>query len=152
MNSETTSEYWLCCFASSVCLPTEFTKTAYLFSYFTTTQGLGIKWLTSCGGTPSVMVLKSTFWYDSIHGSTKKIPITRGLFRPRKIETEFWMTQKKTNPEKLKNIEVNEYSEKRSKNSRDDGFFFIKVGSWVRHIIMMALKKYWSYLFTYLVP
>ena len=29
---------------------------------------------TSWGGTPKVMVLRSTFWYDSIHGSTKKIP------------------------------------------------------------------------------
>ena len=30
--------------------------------------------LTSWGGTPKVIVLKSTFWYDSMHGRTKKIP------------------------------------------------------------------------------
>ena len=29
---------------------------------------------TSWGGTPRVIVLKSTFWYDSIQGRTKKIP------------------------------------------------------------------------------
>ena len=29
---------------------------------------------TSWGGTPKVMVLRSTFWYDSMHGRTKKIP------------------------------------------------------------------------------
>ena len=32
---------------------------------------------TSWGGTPNVIVLKSTFWYDSMHGNTKNIP-TRG--------------------------------------------------------------------------
>ena len=29
---------------------------------------------TSCGGTLNVMVRKSTFWYDSMQGSTKNIP------------------------------------------------------------------------------
>ena len=29
---------------------------------------------TSWGGTPKVIVRKSTFWYDSMHGSTKKMP------------------------------------------------------------------------------
>ena len=29
---------------------------------------------TSWGGTPSVIVLKSTFWYDSMQGRTKNIP------------------------------------------------------------------------------
>ena len=38
-------------------------------------------WRTSWGGTPSVIVRKSTFWYDSIHGRTKKIPRKKvGLF------------------------------------------------------------------------
>ena len=31
--------------------------------------------ITSWGGTPSVIVLKSTFWYDSMQGRTKNIPI-----------------------------------------------------------------------------
>ena len=32
--------------------------------------------ITSWGGTPSVIVLKSTFWYDSMQGRTKNIPVT----------------------------------------------------------------------------
>ena len=34
---------------------------------------------TSWGGTPSVMVLRSTLWYDSIQGNTKNIPATSQL-------------------------------------------------------------------------
>jgi len=34
-------------------------------------------WFTSCGGTLNVMVRKSTFWYDSMQGSTKNIPKMR---------------------------------------------------------------------------
>ena len=35
---------------------------------------IGKTQFTSCGGTPKVMVRRSTFWYDSMHGKTKKIP------------------------------------------------------------------------------
>ena len=35
---------------------------------------VGYELPTSCGGTPRVIVLKSTFWYDSIQGNTKNIP------------------------------------------------------------------------------
>ena len=38
------------------------------------------QWRTSWGGTPSVIVRKSTFWYDSIHGRTKKMPRKKGGF------------------------------------------------------------------------
>ena len=34
---------------------------------------------TSWGGTPNVMVRRSTFWYDSMHGNTKNIPTTDNI-------------------------------------------------------------------------
>ena len=41
------------------------------------------KLITSWGGTPKVIVRKSTFWYDSIHGSTKKMPAMQSKAKDR---------------------------------------------------------------------
>ena len=41
---------------------------------------------TSWGGTPNVMVRRSTLWYDSMQGRMKNIPIKVTFQEPRKVE------------------------------------------------------------------
>ena len=45
----------------------------FYFLYWRNRQNKVI-YCTSCGGTPNVIVRRSTFWYDSMHGRTKNIP------------------------------------------------------------------------------